>query len=451
MKDIKNFFKRMSVLLCALLIMSGCSAVGDNVNDTTESTADTGSVTVTGASDTETSVIPETDMSEEPLSADTSAQSMTEAVLQAYYPRNNYYSLNFDTQKGMWFSYIEYESIMRGRNEQEFTSALNECFDNIVSVGCNTVYFQVRAYGDAYYDSSLFPRGENLTDDYDPLEIAVKTAHDRGLSIHAWINPMRLMTDEEMQNLPEGYVISDWYADPEKRGYISRSEGRWYINPAYYEAVSLICSGIAEIVTGYDVDGVQIDDYFYPTVDPAFDETAYNASGTTLSLGDWRRQLVSTMVRRIYETVHDADPTVIFGISPQGNAASDYETLYADVYLWTSEEGYCDYICPQIYYGFDNAALPFEETAESWRDMVTAQGVSLVIGLAAYKVGYEDKWAGSGSGEWQESTDILARQAEVALSLGAGYALFRYDSLFNPDPAVSELVEKELENLKAVE
>ncbi|WP_432650558.1 glycoside hydrolase family 10 protein [Huintestinicola sp.] len=378
----------------------------------------------------------------------TSAESVS-PVTESYYPQSGYYPLNFDRQKAVWVSYLEYDRIMRGADEAEFTKALNACFDNIAALGCNTVYFQVRVYGDAYYNSSLFPKGDRLTGDYDPLEIAVKSAHDRGLSIHAWINPMRLMTDTQMKSYPESYKIGEWYNDPSKNGkYIVNSSGRWYLNPAYAETVSLICDGISEIVTAYNVDGIQIDDYFYPTTDASFDSAAYAASGNSLSLADWRRDNVTKMVRKMYEAVHSANPKALFGISPQGNTDNNYNELYADIYTWGSTSGCCDYICPQIYFGFDNSALPYAETVDKWDKLVTSPDVKLVIGLAAYKSGTEDKYAGSGSSEWINSTDILARQRDLTDIYNAGYAFFRYDSLFLPDPAVAASVNAELDNLR---
>lgn len=379
------------------------------------------------------------------VAADTAA---SETETQSYYAPQNYYALNFDRQKAVWVSYLEYERIMRSASEAEFTDSLGTCFDNIAALGCNTVYFQVRAYGDAYYDSSLFPKGDRLTGDYDPLEIAVKAAHDRGLSIHAWVNPMRLMTDPQMKEVSSEYKIGEWYSDDSKNGtYIVNSSGRWYLNPAYPETVQLICDGISEIVTGYKVDGIQIDDYFYPTTDGSFDKAAYDASTTALSLEDWRRENATSMVKKIYRTVHEANSTAVFGISPQGNADSDYNTLYADVYRWTSEAGCCDYICPQIYYGFENASLPYTETVDLWHSMIKQDNIDLVIGLAAYKSGLEDKYAGDGRYEWQNSTDILSRQRDVTDLYGAGYAYFRYDSLFLPEPSVAASVKSELEKL----
>lgn len=359
----------------------------------------------------------------------------------------NYYALNFDRQKAVWISYLEYDRIMRDCSEEKFTEEIGRCFDNISKIGCNTVYFQTRAYGDAYYRSSIFPKADRLTGEYDPLEIAVKEAHDRGLSIHAWINPMRLMTDSGMKEVPSDYKIRQWYDDDATNGtYIVNSSGRWYLNPAYSETVSLICDGVREILTGYDVDGIQIDDYFYPTTDKSFDAAAYAASGTSLDLADWRRETVTSMVKCIYTAVHSANPTAVFGISPQGNINSDYNDLYADIYTWLSSEGCCDYICPQIYYGFDNGTLPYAETVSVW-DSLIKNDVRLVIGLAAYKSGTEDKYAGDGKYEWQKNTDILSRQRSITDIYDAGYAYFRYDSIFLPDPAVSAYVSSELDNL----
>lgn len=389
-----------------------------------------------------------TSRTEQPTQTTQSTQSLqTEDTLPTF--SRNYTALNFPEQKAMWVSYLEFERMMRNADEESFTQALAACFDNSKSIGCNTIYFHVRAYGDAYYNSSLFPKGDKLTGSYDPLEIACKLAHERGLSLHAWINPMRLMTDQGMQNISDDYDIGRWYRDSSTKGtYMVISSGRWYLNPAYADTVALICKGVSEIVSNYDVDGVQIDDYFYPTTDQSFDSAAYAASGTALSLADWRRENVTGMVKKMYKTVHACNPSAVFGISPQGNVNNNYNDLYADVGKWVSEDGCCDYICPQIYFGFNNAALPFTETVAKWREMVTNRNIRLVIGLAAYKTGTEDKYAGDGRYEWQTENNLLARQRETAEMYSAGYAYFRYESLFLPEPSVSAYASAELNNLK---
>ena len=424
--------------------------------ETSETTADTSAQTTVFEPGTlppetsaETSASPVVTVVTIPTAAVSETSASETEKTAAYYPESGYYALNFDRQKAVWVSYLEYDRIMKNASEEEFTSSLGICFDNIAALGCNTVYFQVRSCGDAYYRSSLFPKADRLTGDYDPLEIAVKLAHDRGLSIHAWVNPMRLMTDSQMSGISSSYKIGEWYADSSKRGtYIVNSNGRWYLSPAYSETVSLICDGIREIVTGYDVDGIQIDDYFYPTTDESFDKAAFEASGTSLSLEDWRRDIVTKMVRQIYSAVHGANPQAVFGISPQGSTANDFNSLYADIYTWCKSTDCCDYICPQIYFGFENSSLPYAQTLDEWAKLVDGTNISLVAGLAAYKSGTEDNYAGSGKNEWINSTDILARQRALTDIYGAGYAFFRYDSLFLPSPSVSAYVNAELDNLK---
>lgn len=370
--------------------------------------------------------------------------------------KSSYSALNYNVQKGIWISYLEYSSAMTNKSSSEFRETIGEYFDNVCSIGLNTVYVQARAFGDAYYKSELFPTGDryNGTIDaklkYDPLEIMVEEAHSRGLSIHAWINPMRLMTDSQIKNLSDDYIIKKWYN--EYRGtYIVKSGDRWYLNPAYPEVEKLITDGITEIVSGYDVDGVQIDDYFYPTTDKSFDSAAYAESGTTKSLSEWRMANINSMVKKMNRAVHKANPTALFGISPQGSIDNNYDELYADVKTWCSSSEYCDYILPQVYFGFENASLPYDDTIAEWSSMTSSGKVRLVIGLAGYKIGQSDNYAGkNGKNEWINNSDMLARQISAAEKLAnyGGTAIFRYGSLFEPDKSAAKQVNAEISNLK---
>ena len=373
------------------------------------------------------------------------------------YSRNSYKALNYKEQKGFWITYLEYGSILKNKSKSSFKKSIGEYFDNISALGFNTVYVQVRAFGDAYYESSLYPSGEQFTgtigtsNSFDALQVMIDCAHERGLSIHAWVNPMRLMYPSQMESLDSSYPIKKWYNDSSLNGrYIVESGGRLYLNPAYDEVTDLIASGIAEIVSGYDVDGIQIDDYFYPTTAKSFDSAAYSASGTSLSLSKWRTENVNRMVRKLYDTVHKYGSSVVFGISPQGSVENNYNELYADVRTWCSESGYCDYVLPQVYFGF-NSVLPYADVCSQWNDMVSGSGVKLVIGLAAYKIGAADSYAGSaGKNEWISNSDIISRQMALAGTLTnyGGVALYRYDSLFNPTSDVAIAVSKEMENIR---
>lgn len=367
----------------------------------------------------------------------------------------NYSAVNFSEQKGFWITYLEYMSIMKNKSKSSFKKSVETYFDNIASLGFNTVYVQVRAFGDAYYNSSLFPSGEQFngtigTDNsFDALQVMIDCAHARGLSLHAWVNPMRLMTAAQIQDIDNSYQIKKWYKS-NKGTYIVETGGRLYLNPAYSDVTDLIADGISEIVSNYDVDGIQIDDYFYPTTAASFDKAAYSASGTSLSLSNWRISNVNNMVKKLYSAVHSVNDTVMFGISPQGSLENNYDELYADVRTWCSESGYCDYILPQVYFGFENAALPYDKVVKEWSGMVTNRNVKLVIGLAAYKIGAADNYAGAnGKNEWLNNSDIMARQITSAQKLPnyGGVALYRYGSIFEPTSDVAAQVNKELKNI----
>ena len=142
----------------------------------------------------------------------------------------------------------------------------------------------------------------------------------------------------------------------------------------------MVADGVGEIVSNYDVDGIHFDDYFYPSVsdaDPSlwFDKPEYDASGSSLSIADWRRNNVNRMVRDVYETVKEIDPSVEFGISPAGNVDNLRKNTanFVDIDAWLSNPGYVDYIMPQLYWGFERrdysgniAAYAYENNLMTW-------------------------------------------------------------------------------------
>lgn len=345
--------------------------------------------------------------------------------------------------RAVWIPVMLYENWMLGKSESEFREAVKTAFQNCVDLGLNTVYLHVRAYGDAYYHSDIFPKGAYLDNDYDPLEIMLEEAHALNLSAHAWINPMRTQTAQKMAVIDENYILRQWYDNPEKNGtYLVNYDGRYYLNPAYPEVRQLIADGITEILENYAVDGIHIDDYFYPTTSPEFDAKAFSESNAA-DLAEWRRTNCSEMVKLLYQTVKNKNPDIPFSISPQGNFSINYDQLYADVKLWCSEEGYCDCIIPQLYYGFENQTCPFSEIATLWAETATA--TDLVIGLGVYKIGTEDQWAGTGRLEWLTDSSVISRELEFISQLDNidGVALYSYSSIFEPEQAVSALVNAE--------
>lgn len=352
---------------------------------------------------------------------DSSSELISGSVPPAEEPMKNM-PLNYTQQIGMWLPYVKFPEIMQGKSAEQFRKAAAELLQDAAAENVNTLYFHARPNGDAYYRSEFFPKGAYLDGDYDPLQIILEEAHKLGISVHAWINPLRLQTAEEMSAMPDDFIIKKWINAGEP--YVKAVNGRWYLDPSYSETVELLEASAGEILDNYDVDGVHIDDYFYPATDEDFDREAFESSGSS-DLAAWRTENVSRYVKALHDTVKSRDERLLFGISPQGNIDSDYSTQYADVRRWGSEEGFCDYIVPQLYFGFDNECCPFLPTLEQWEELVGG-GVSLIAGLAPYKLGREDKWAGAaGELEWINDTDIIGKQiAAVKASSADGYALY---------------------------
>lgn len=344
---------------------------------------------------------------------------------------------------GMWFTAMDYAEILMDKSQAEFTQAVHKRFAAAKALGVNTIFLQVRSHADAYYASQCYAPGQYLSTDcdFDPLEIMLTEAHGLSLAVHAWINPLRCQTTAGMEQMPQEYRIGQWYADEQYRGrYLVECGNYWWLNPAYPEVRELIADGVTELVEQYDLEGIHIDDYFYPTIDTAFDAAAFAESGAE-NQAAWRKEQCNAMVREMYQAVKAADASVVFGISPQGTEKGNAQQ-FADIDTWCTEDGYCDYIVPQLYYGMENTAAPFREMVDFWEEKVTAAEVALWIGICTYKVGEEDKWAGEGNLEWIENPYVPAEEvawireeAEVD-----GIAIYDYASTFEPEAEKAEVM-----------
>lgn len=369
---------------------------------------------------------------------------------------NSYTALNYSQVKGVWISYIELADMLTGKSESAFRAAIGAAYDNCVSLGLNTVYVHVRSHSDAYYKSELFPWSKYCTGtlgkapDFDPLEIMIAEAHSRGLSFQAWINPLRACNTSEISGA-RGYAVGNWANSASTSGkYIVPVNGTYYLNPAYSEVTDYIAEGAAEIVSKYDVDGLHIDDYFYPTTDSSFDSAAFSESGYS-TLSSFRFANCDRLVSSLYSSVKAANPSALFGVSCQGSMENNYNQMYADVKKWCSTKGFVDYIMPQIYYGFNNSAQPYKTCVSEWDTTASSGGIPLIVGLSVSKIGLEDTWAGAGKTEWQTEENILQRQLSYALEQGSygGICLYSYRSVFTPESSVRDKVQKEIAALKA--
>lgn len=338
--------------------------------------------------------------------------------------------------KSIWISYIEFQSVDFSTQEN-FTADITRMFENCKNMGLNTVIVHVRPFGDAFYSSSFFPyshiisgvQGQNPG--YDPLEIMVETAHNIGLRFEAWINPYRVKLYNHPKELSSGNPAQNSNLT------ITTDSGIFY-NPAFEEVRQLVTDGVVEIIKNYNVDGIHFDDYFYPDTSEALDEKEYAGYTGPLSLEDWRRENVNMLVRQVYAAIKQYDINITFGISPQGNDDNNYHMQYSDIALWLSQEGYADYIMPQLYWGFDyltksgSDKYGFKNLSYEWSQYKMHSDMQLYIGLGAYRIGEGDGGANSQE-EWYTGENI-ARMIQVTKANPklSGYGIYSYNSLFDP-------------------
>ncbi len=250
--------------------------------------------------------------------------------------------------------------------KEEMIAILDRCEDN----NFNAIVFQVRPGGDAMYQSDLEPwsyfltgeQGKAPTGNWDPLKFVVKEAHDRGIEVHCWFNPYRAKHRGQKTGLDSLHI------KVRKPAIVKQYGDYLWMDPGEPEVQDHSFNVFMDVVERYDIDGVHIDDYFYPY--PSYaggkdfpDEPSwkkYKNSGGELDRGDWRRKNVDDFVKRVYEGIKERKPWVKFGISPFGIARANtpdgvkatfdqYEVLYADAVKWL-EEGWCDYYTPQLYW-----------------------------------------------------------------------------------------------------
>ena len=298
--------------------------------------------------------------------------------------------------KGVWVSCFEfYECGLQNQTESNFRANANRLFANIKANGCNAVFFHVRSHDDAIYSSSVVGWSKYISTSgkplsYNPLKILVETAHKRGLKFHAWLNPYR--------------VTSKKVLDPGKESTIKR-----------------IVRQVKEIINLYDVDGIHLDDYFYPTNISKYKKVSVAK----------KKKNVNAMIQRVYQTVKAKSKKLKFGVSPAGNMDL-CESIGADVKTWMSEKGYVDYIVPQLYWS-DQYILAgktkkiFSDYLKKWR-LYNKLDLPMYIGLALYKTGNTLK---EDPGWKKSSTNIVRQLRKIKSGNTEGYVLFSYVDLYH--------------------
>lgn len=349
--------------------------------------------------------------------------------------------------KASWFSFVDYRDNMQNMSEDVFNDEVDNIIDNLYNGGFNTIYVHAVSFTDAFYNSDIYPKTLILPGiEYDPLKIFIEKAHKKGIRVEAWINPMRSYLVEELDKVDNEFIVKKWIN--EGKFYIRNVEGRYYLNPAYEEVNNLILSVVNELISNYDIDGIHMDDYFYPeNISDDFDYEIYNERCLNkCSLKEFRTSNVNNLVSLINKEVKKKG--IVYGISPSGNMSYSIDSIYGNFNDWV-DAGIIDYLIPQIYWGYSHPTKPFLKTLEEWKEVIKDSDVDLIVGLAGYKIGVEDVYAKGGKTEWIDNNDIISRQINDSKNMNLkGVSIFSYQSIYKLIKDVSDKVELEKNKLE---
>lgn len=362
------------------------------------------------------------------------------------------------------------KSLSPQQQRDELTSLL----DNLYATGINAVIFQVRVECDAYYSSPYEPwsywltgqQGKSPSPLYDPLTFAIQEAHKRGMELHAWFNPYRAVRNTNPSS-------STYYAPA--ANHLSVTNPSWILpfptvnlkvlNPGLPEVRDHVAKIVADVVRRYEVDGIHMDDYFYPYPAGSFpgitteDNATFAAYSRGISnIGDWRRDNINLLIKQIYDSVQAIKPWVKFGMSPFGiwrpsnppgiSGLDAYATIYCDALAWLRARS-IDYLTPQLYWAF-GGGQDYGKLMPWWADSVAAYGRHFYTGNATYKLNPSEIGAFSSASEisnqirWNRASpktqgSIQFRAKSITANYrsfadSSKYDLFRYPSIIPSMP-----------------
>ena len=277
----------------------------------------------------------------------------------------------------------------QGAGAAKQKAQMDRLLDSLQVNRFNAVNFQVRSMCDAMYQSSLEPWSSYLTGTrgqdpgFDPLQYVVEGCHKRGMECHAWVNPYRWSTGTDW-NTPQDQELKE-------DGWLLSHGTTIILDPGQQRTIDRIVAVCQEIITNYDVDGILYDDYFYPEGIPtdasAQDYGEWQASGTSLSFADWRRENVNRMVQAVYDMIQETRPEVRYGISPAGVAASSsavaskygvdpcpagsdwqYNGIFSEPLAWLAAQS-IDYISPQVYWRIGHSTNDYSLITPWWGEV----------------------------------------------------------------------------------
>lgn len=367
--------------------------------------------------------------------------------------------------RAIWFSTVSNIDLPKMETIEKYKELISLKFDKIKKNKFNVIFFQVRPMNDAFYYSEFAPYSryvtgtEGLDPGFDVLAYAIEEAHKRGIELHAWLNPYRVATGTGSISDQISTLHKDNFAKQNPELLLADTNGALILNPGEPRVQEYLGNVITELVENYNIDGIHFDDYFYSYAGTpaANDKKTYDANKLAgESLDNWRRRNVNIVVENVSKIVRkaniDLNKKIKYGISPFGiwrNKGTDssgsnssgmqsYDSQYADSKKWV-EEGWLDYITPQLYWQFDNfrangsAIAPFADLVDWWYDLTEKNGVGLVIGQGFYRLN-DKSW--SYENEMIEQLRYLSKYENLL-----GMSFFTYNTLDKTDTGTKKSLE----------
>lgn len=168
--------------------------------------------------------------------------------------------------------WLDRETIVNARSPQ----GLAKVFERFSAAGINTVFVETINAGYPIYPSNVAPEQNPLTKGWDPLAAAVDLGKLHDIEVHAWVwvfaagNQAHNPLVGKPTNYP-GPILNahpDWAGYDNKGNLIISGQNKPFLDPANPEVRNYLRTLFTEIVTNYDVDGLQLDYIRYPFQDP---------------------------------------------------------------------------------------------------------------------------------------------------------------------------------------
>ena len=333
--------------------------------------------------------------------------------------------------RGVWVSNVMNIDTPKCANVDEYKEYIVNMVKNMASYKINTMIFQVRPNNDAYYPSKLNPwsryiMGEEGKDPgFDVFEFVINEAKKYNIKVHAWMNPYRVSSAsmDKIGKTKEEYLSElhelNW-ARRHPEHTVLDGANKIILAPSHPEVIEFVTASIMEVVDNYDVEGVHIDDYFYPyaKIPVELEQEDYEKYRISpeQSFEDFRRMNVDNMIKSVCDALKKSfsktGKKVLFGISPfavyrthssivedgwdkgsynSAGALQCYSELYSDIYKWM-EENWIDYVVPQVYWPFERKDVTYHDTTKWWSERCAETGTILYIGMGLYQMGSNEVW-----------------------------------------------------------